>query len=47
MPEIKSSENKLQSELKNINNDINKNVKNSNMTPKDPKTKQIKNKKVI
>jgi len=38
----KSSENKLQSKLKNIKNDIFKIFKNSKMTPKKHKTKNLK-----
>ena len=38
----KYSENKLQSKLKNIKNDIFKNVKNSKMTPKSPKNPKLK-----
>ena len=38
----KSSENKLQSELKNIKNDIFGNFKNSKITPKTPKNQKIK-----
>ena len=43
-PQIKKSENKLWSELRNIKNDILKNVKNSKITYKKSKTK--KNKKI-